>query len=649
MPKGAGRMTCRIRRIAVVNLVVLCLASTMVAHAADGPTVTVSTVDELQAAVQQAGDNTTIAIAPGTYHLTNTLHFRGPAKNVVIRGTTGNPRDVVLMGRGMTNKSYGTVPHGILVDDLQDMLIADLTIRDVYYHPITFQAHAGCQRPHVYNCRLINAGEQFIKSNPNPKSVGGGVDGGIVEFTVMEFETTARDWYTNGVDVLTGKGWTIRHCLFRNIRTPPDDKKQTGPAVLMWQGCADTLCESNLFINCEANISFGMIASERPDHSGGIIRNNIIFRGPGSSGDTGIAVWNSPGTKVLHNTVILSGTFPNAIESRFASTTNCLIAYNLCDGNITQRDGAQATLVDNITRAIPSWFVDATGGNLHLTETAANALLKAKPCKEVTDDFDGQPRPADGLRNLGADQYTAEAPEAKKPLMTARRPAPTEGETPTTAQPIPARRPAPTFPTVQKVLQGRQLVYDAIIDPEWPKLNFGRTAMDNRLRRRKECSALLLRFPLKKLRLPPAADVVGATVSFYVWDPSPSGKMKVCAMELKTAWDEVEATWQRPKRGARWKGGQTFVFGVDTGPAGQAIVIHPNNRVDRVNPPIEYRLDATDIVRGWLSGVKPNHGLAIAPVIDEAIDNGLYSRIQIVGSESRQPRFVPKLTLTLRE
>lgn len=641
-------MLCGIRRVVVAGMVSLCLLTTF-ARAADGPTVSVSTVDELQAAVRQAGDNTTIVVAPGNYHLTNTLHFIGPAKNVVIRGATGNPRDVVLMGHGMKNKAYRTVPHGILVDDLQDMLIADLTIRDVYFHPITFQGGAGCQRPHVYNCRLINAGEQFIKSNPKAKSVGGGVDGGIVEFTVMEFETTARDWYTNGVDVLAGKGWTIRHCLFRNIRTPPGDNKQTGPAVLMWRGCADTLCESNLFINCQANISFGMIAAEKPDHSGGIIRNNIIFRGPGSSGDTGIAVWNSPDTKVLHNTVILSGTFPNSIEYRFPGTSNCLIANNICDGNITQRDGARATLVENITGAIPSWFVDAAGGNLHLSETGAKALLKAKPCKEVGYDFDGQPRPTYGLRNLGADRYAPGAPKAKKPRMSARRVPPSDGEATTSARPIPARRPAPTFPTVQKVLQGRQVVYDAIIDPESPKLNFGRTAMDNRLRRRKECCALLLRFPLEKLRLPPAADVVGATVSVYVWDPSPSGKMKVCAMELKTAWDEVEATWQRPKRGAKWKGGRAFVFGVDTGPAGEPVVIAPNARVDTVNPPIEYRLDVTQIVRGWLSGLKPNHGLAVAPVIDEAIDNGQYSRIQIVGSESRQPRSVPKLTVTLRK
>ena len=118
----------RICRIAIVGTVVLCLVPTTVALAADGPTVSVSTVDELQAAVRQVGDNTTIAVAPGTYKLTNTLHFIGPAKNVVIRGTTGNPRDVVLTGHGMKNKAYGTVPHGILVDDLQNMLIANLTI-----------------------------------------------------------------------------------------------------------------------------------------------------------------------------------------------------------------------------------------------------------------------------------------------------------------------------------------------------------------------------------------------------------------------------------------------------------------------------------------------------------------------------------------
>ena len=70
----------------------------------------------------------------------------------------------------MTNAS---VPYGIWVGgNVQGVTIANLTIRDIYYHPIMLQRRdavaARAQR------HLINAGQQFIKSNPNRS--GGGVD-----------------------------------------------------------------------------------------------------------------------------------------------------------------------------------------------------------------------------------------------------------------------------------------------------------------------------------------------------------------------------------------------------------------------------------------------------------------------------------------
>lgn len=84
---------------------------------------------------------------------------------------------MVLLGPGMNNPSYGNVPHGVWSGgSVQGLLIANLTIRDVYFHPIIF--NAGTQGPRVYNVRLVNAGEQFIKSNPDGS--GGGVNNGVV-------------------------------------------------------------------------------------------------------------------------------------------------------------------------------------------------------------------------------------------------------------------------------------------------------------------------------------------------------------------------------------------------------------------------------------------------------------------------------------
>ena len=124
-------------------------------------------------------------------------------------GRTDSCDDVVLVGRGMANSAYGGVPHGIWIGNARQVLIANLTIRDVYFHPIQLDPAAGAQAPRIYNVRLVDAGEQFIKSSAN-SGAGPGVNDGIVEYSVMEYTTTARSDYTNGVDVHQGARWIVR-------------------------------------------------------------------------------------------------------------------------------------------------------------------------------------------------------------------------------------------------------------------------------------------------------------------------------------------------------------------------------------------------------------------------------------------------------
>jgi hypothetical protein len=197
--------------------------------APSGPIVRVHTLAQLQNAVAGIASNTTILIGPGTYNLAAPLYINGTFTNVGIRGATGNRDDVVLVGKGMNGATDGGVPFGIWVGgNVQGVTIAHLTIRDVYYHPIML--NAGAQSPLIHNVRLVNAGQQLLKSSPD--GAGGGVDNGIVEYSVFEYDTTSRDDYTNGVDVHTGDNWIIRHNLFRNIRAPQG--QLAGPAILMW-------------------------------------------------------------------------------------------------------------------------------------------------------------------------------------------------------------------------------------------------------------------------------------------------------------------------------------------------------------------------------------------------------------------------------
>jgi hypothetical protein len=393
-----GKIACLAPKIGLAAEAAVTKACNAPTLAVTGSVVPVSTEAQLQTAMKHLQPGATILIANGTYNLSSTLHVNN-VNNITIRGASGCD-DVVLIGRGMTNSNFGSVPHGIWTNS-SNTVIAHLTIRDVYFHPIIL--NPGAQRPRIYNVRLKNGGQQLIKGNPI--SAMQGVDDGIVESSIMEFDTTSRDYYTNGVDIITGNNWTIRDNLFRNIRAPAG--QLAGPAVLMWGGSSNTLVERNLFLNSQRGIALGLQERTANDHSGGIIRNNIFFRKPGETGDTGIYIADSPNTKVLHNTIILNGTYPNAIEYRFPDTAGVEIRFNLTDARIASRDGAKGNVANNIMSASSGMFDDPINNDLHLRSTAVLAIDAAPAHPDVPDDYDGQRRPTAGAapRDLGADEF----------------------------------------------------------------------------------------------------------------------------------------------------------------------------------------------------------------------------------------------------
>jgi hypothetical protein len=366
-----------------------------------GTVVRVSTDTQLRAAIASLASNTTIEIAPGTYPLQDALWVNGSFSNVVIRGATNDSEDVVLAGAGMTNAS---VPYGIWVGgNVRNITIANLTIRDVYNHAIIL--NEGTQSPLLHNLHLMNAGQQIVKANPTPS--GGGVDNGIVEYSIIEYSTTSRDSYTNGVDVHTGRNWIVRHNLFRNIRAP---QGLAGPAILMWNGSSATIVEGNTFLDCQREIAMGLIERTPDDHSGGIVRNNFIYRQSSVAGDTAIGVFDSPNTQVVHNTIFASRTYASLIEYRFAGTTGAVIANNLLDGIVLSRDGATGTVSGNVTSYVSGIFVSPATGDLRLTSGAAVAIDKGVPTSNCPTDFEGDTRPAGTAPDVGADEFRSAIP-----------------------------------------------------------------------------------------------------------------------------------------------------------------------------------------------------------------------------------------------
>ncbi|MCI0414551.1 hypothetical protein L0222_17375, partial [bacterium] len=190
---------------------------------------------------------------------------------------------------------------------------------------------------------LADTGKMIIKSNPG---LNGGNKNGIVQNSLLEFTATANGTYSGAIDVHAGRNWIIRDNVFRNIRAP-EGAGLAGPTILMWKGTRDTIVERNRFFNCQYGIAFGLGPRTPDDHSGGVIRNNFYHRKVSESGDVAIYLADSPYTKVLNNTIILNGTFRNAIEYRFPGTKRVEISNNMADANISSRDQATGTVVSN--------------------------------------------------------------------------------------------------------------------------------------------------------------------------------------------------------------------------------------------------------------------------------------------------------------
>ncbi len=388
--------------------------------------VNVATETQLQAAMNNLQHGDTLLLTNGTYILTRSLYVNG-RHNVTIRGAAGST-NVVLVGKGMDNASYGEVPFGIWSNS-SNTTFAHLTIRDTWDNEIIF--NSGAQSPRVYCVRLLDSGSQFIKANPTDTTAGLGVNNGVVEYCWFEYTCSppndhgAGVGYFNGISAHAARNWIVRGNLFRNLHNPDGTAYDWNPAVLFWRNSSNTVTEQNLFINVDRAVAYGLDNSTPyRDHAGGVIWNNFVYLAPElmsasrkASSDGSIIAWNSPGTQIDHNTVLLNGNEFYAVQFRFATTTNGTARNNLADAPVHLRDSANAGLNGNLSTATAGMFVNSAAGDLHLLSSATNAIDKATNLGTVTNDFDGERRPRGAQADIGADEFSTNAP----PVITGFR------------------------------------------------------------------------------------------------------------------------------------------------------------------------------------------------------------------------------------
>jgi len=382
-----------------------------------GQIIRVSNDSELQQAVANLVDNTTILLNPGQYNLSKTLYIR--KANITIEGPAGTCDQATLAGKGMDNSSYGEVAHGIWTD-APNLTVRNLTIKNVYYHSIAI--NRGAESPIIYNVRMLDSGEQFIKASS--AADGNFVDDGTVAYSIMQYTSGPPKTdhgggvgYTNGVDVHGGQRWIIRNNVFKDFHTPDGSANQWNPAILMWRGAKHTLSENNIFINCDRAIAYGLgqYSETVYSHEGGIIRNNMIYNAPGLfssarklDSDGAIIIWDSPGTKIYHNTALTSGNLNKFVEFRFR-TSGSIANNNLGDAPIAARSGAVFSASNNSSASTAELFANPASGNLRLKESAASSLASVPYLSEAATDIDGESRNVPKV-HPGADQFNGISP-----------------------------------------------------------------------------------------------------------------------------------------------------------------------------------------------------------------------------------------------
>ena len=361
--------------------------------------VVVSNSSELVAAINNAngGGDKTILLNDGRYTLNDMLGIY--ASGVTVAGRSGNRDSVIVEGAGMS----GGVTHIFNVAG-SNFTAQDMTLQKVSNHAIQLQVDVDSVS--IRNLHILDTYEQMVKIAYDPVDISARSDDGLIENCLLEYSTgIGPQYYIGGIDGHNARNWIVRNNTFRGFRSPSGDTAEH--AIHFWSDSANTIVERNLIINCDRGIGFGL--GDR-GHSGGIIRNNMIYHNSSEgAADVGIGLESSPGTQVYNNTIYFENSYPNAIEYRFGATTDVLIANNLTNRAIAQREEASGTVSHNLTSAESSWFINPSTGNLRLSYAVPAVVDQGESISGLTVDFDGGSRPQGSGIDIGADEYGAGA------------------------------------------------------------------------------------------------------------------------------------------------------------------------------------------------------------------------------------------------
>ncbi len=369
------------------------------------PSGTVVTVQPSQAAmlpsiIARAAADSTIVLMPGTYPVGP---IRFGSNSVTLRSANNDAASVILDG------TY-TTPELISVS-FSNVTIAHITLRhavDHLIHVVPLDGGADVERLFLYGVNFEDAGEQFLKVNPNAARSATSTIGRVEcsRFTMSNagrshVERTPGGCYTGGIDAHGVRNWTVTRNRFEGIYCAGEGLAEH--AIHFWVGGADNIIEQNIIINCARGIGVGL-GEGTGQLQRTIVRNNGIWADVPYF-DTGIGVEDAVDTRVNNNTVVSAdglASFFASIDLRFAAT-NADVRNNLVR-SIRVRDGATPTQIANVSNAPLGWLVSPSTGDFHLTPAATGAIDQGAP-GDLGFDLDYQLHGVGNPPDVGADEY----------------------------------------------------------------------------------------------------------------------------------------------------------------------------------------------------------------------------------------------------
>ncbi|SET45418.1 chondroitinase-B domain-containing protein [Stigmatella erecta] len=223
------------------------------------------------------------------------------------------------------------------------------------------------------------------------------------------------------LNIDTGDGWIVRDNLIRDFHKSSGNLISYG--AFMKSGGNNGVFERNLVLctrdvatgGTRIGLSFGGGGTGNafcapnfdankpcdPEHSGGVMRNNVIA----NCSDVGIYLNKARSTQVLFNTLVST----SGVDFRFASSTGSAHG-NVLAGNLRGREGgtfeAGTNLLNVSSATFSGWYQEPLKGDLTVRGNVSSLIGAAAARAQVVDDFCGRPRPAQGAYTLGALEHS---------------------------------------------------------------------------------------------------------------------------------------------------------------------------------------------------------------------------------------------------